>query len=225
MISPGDIISYLEMCSEEHVNLQRGMNYKLGSNYSVILMSVRNNAPYSDEILDNGQTIIYEGHDIPKQLNGPEPKTQNQPKYTDSGKLTQNGLFFQAAKKNTKEHVRVYEKIKTGIWAYNVFFELNDAWIVNCNNRDVFKFKLTIIDKVKIYNDKTTEICHTRIIPQSIKLAVWKRDKGRCCICGSTDNLHFDHIIPFSKGGTSLDKKNIQLLCARHNLLKKDNIE
>ena len=35
----GDIISYLEMCSEEKVNLQKGMNYNLGNNYSVILMS------------------------------------------------------------------------------------------------------------------------------------------------------------------------------------------
>lgn len=29
MIEPGDIISYLDMCQEECVNLQRGMNFKL----------------------------------------------------------------------------------------------------------------------------------------------------------------------------------------------------
>ena len=37
----GDIISYLEMCSEEGVNLQRGMNYHLRGDISVILMSLR----------------------------------------------------------------------------------------------------------------------------------------------------------------------------------------
>ena len=37
-----------------------------------------------------------------------------------------------------------------------------------------------------------------------MKLAVWKHDGGKCVICGATDELHFDHIIPFSKGGTSL---------------------
>lgn len=40
----------------------------------------------------------------------------------------------------------------------------------------------------------------------------------------SKDNLHFDHILPFSKGGTSLKSENIQLLCARHNLQKSDKI-
>ena len=29
MVKPGDVISYLEMCAEERVNLQRGMNYHL----------------------------------------------------------------------------------------------------------------------------------------------------------------------------------------------------
>jgi 5-methylcytosine-specific restriction endonuclease McrA len=36
---------------------------------------------------------------------------------------------------------------------------------------------------------------------------------------------HFDHIIPYSKGGSSKDPKNIQLLCVRHNLSKRDRIE
>jgi 5-methylcytosine-specific restriction endonuclease McrA len=43
--------------------------------------------------------------------------------------------------------------------------------------------------------------------------------------CGSDDNLHFDHIIPWSRGGTSLTAQNVQLLCARHNLEKHDRIE
>jgi 5-methylcytosine-specific restriction endonuclease McrA len=64
-----------------------------------------------------------------------------------------------------------------------------------------------------------------RLIPTSIKLEVWKRDGGKCVVCGAIDELHFDHIIPFSKGGTSLTVDNVQLLCARHNLEKRDNIK
>jgi 5-methylcytosine-specific restriction endonuclease McrA len=38
-----------------------------------------------------------------------------------------------------------------------------------------------------------------------------------------SDNL--DHIIPWSKGGSSNIADNIQLLCGRHNLEKHDKIE
>jgi hypothetical protein len=36
-----EIISYMEMCFREKTSLQRGMNYRIGGNYSVILMSTR----------------------------------------------------------------------------------------------------------------------------------------------------------------------------------------
>jgi 5-methylcytosine-specific restriction endonuclease McrA len=49
---------------------------------------------------------------------------------------------------------------------------------------------------------------------------VFVRDEGKCVMCGESDNLHFDHKIPYSKGGSSKDPKNIQILCARHNLSK-----
>lgn len=61
-----EIISYLEMCRRERVSLQRGMNFGLGRSHSVILMSLRTNAPYEDELQDGGTVLIYEGHDEPK---------------------------------------------------------------------------------------------------------------------------------------------------------------
>ena len=61
-----EIIPYLEMCRREGASLQRGMNYRLCGTHSVILMSLRANAPYEDRIEDDGTTIIYEGHDVPK---------------------------------------------------------------------------------------------------------------------------------------------------------------
>jgi 5-methylcytosine-specific restriction endonuclease McrA len=53
-----------------------------------------------------------------------------------------------------------------------------------------------------------------------VKIAVAARDGGRCRICGSTVGLHYDHIVPYSRGGRSDDVNNIQLLCAKHNLRK-----
>ncbi len=232
MLNQGDIISYIDMCKEEGVNLQRGMNFKLKGGFSVISMSLRHGAPYADRIEEEGKILIYEGHDIQAKKDGPNPKLAEQPYNNPSGSLTQNGLFYQAAKKykynkdnEEIEFVKVYEKIKPGIWVYNGIFKLIDAWQEYINARKVFKFKLELLEKDININTGEYDIDHKRIIPTAVKLEVWKRDKGRCVICGSTDNLHFDHIIPYSKGGSSLVAENIQLLCARHNLEKRDKIE
>ena len=228
----GDVISYIDMCSAEGASLQRGMNFHLNRDISVILMSLRPNAPYSDRVENDGHLLIYEGHDVSKTSETPIPKIIDQPKYNPGGTLTQNGLFYEAAKnevnKKQPELVKVYEKIRPGIWVYNGLFKLVDAWQENSGSRQVFKFKLELTDEISIsesVNQRILNLEHNRLIPPQVKLEVWKRDKGRCVICGSTDNLHFDHIIPFSKGGSSLVAENIQLLCARHNILKKDNIE
>lgn len=232
-IHPGDIISHAEMCLEEGVSLQKGMNFRIKGEATVILMSLRKGAPYADKVEDDGEILIYEGHDIPKNL-AKKPKSVDQPDYTPKGTLTENGKFFQAAmkfkeEKEPAELIKVYEKIKDGIWVYNGVFELVDSWIEKSEGRNVFKFKLHITDKTIDQKEhrvlELKDLDHNRLIPTSVKLAVWKRDKGQCVNCGSKDNLHFDHILPYSKGGTSLNAENIQLLCARHNLQKHDKIQ
>jgi hypothetical protein len=60
-------------------------------------------------------------------------------------------------------------------------------------------------------------------IPQDVQDKVWVRDSGKCVICGSSENLEFDHIIPFSKGGSST-YRNIQLLCEKCNRQKTNKI-
>ena len=45
-----DIISYAQLVAEERVNLQKGMNFGIGRNYSVFLMSVRKGAPWQARI-------------------------------------------------------------------------------------------------------------------------------------------------------------------------------
>jgi hypothetical protein len=56
-------------------------------------------------------------------------------------------------------------------------------------------------------------------IPDDVKIFVWKRDEGRCVKCGSNRNLEFDHIIPWSMGGSDTTR-NLQLLCEECNNLK-----
>ena len=88
-----EIIPYIEMCRREGSSLQKGMNFGLGHNHSVILMSVRPGAPYEDRLENGGETLIYEGHDINRTRIGPNPKTVDQPERFPSGALTENGKF------------------------------------------------------------------------------------------------------------------------------------
>lgn len=51
-----------------------------------------------------------------------------------------------------------------------------------------------------------------RYIPAGVKKAVFERDNGKCKKCGSSRLLQYDHIIPFSQGGTTT-AENLRLLC------------
>jgi hypothetical protein len=231
MINAGDVVSYLEMCADFGVNLQRGMNFRLKPSESLILMSLRPGAPYADRVEEGGRVIIYEGHDIPLIKGGSDPKAIAQPEFLPSGRLTQNGLFADAVRRfkagrAEAERVKVFEKIRAGIWVYNGLFRLVDVWQETSDRRQVFKFKLEILDQLHEFSTPAIgRIDHDRVIPAVVKIEVWKRDRGSCVKCGSRENLHFDHIIPYSQGGSSKDAKNIQILCLSHNLGKRDRIE
>ena len=222
----GDIISWGDRWAIGEA-FQQGMFFAAdGKNYSMLNMSMRPGAPYADEWLEDGKTIIYEGHDALGEKDWPVHKKNDQP----TGYMCENGKFKRAVEqyKQGKEPrmVKVYEKIKAGIWVYNGFFLLTDFWQEEDKNnpsRKVCKFKLEAIDHDEETSEKITQIVeveHGRLIPTSVKIEVYKRDKGVCRECGETKNLHYDHILPYSKGGTSTDVKNIQILCAKCNLKK-----
>lgn len=227
---PNEIMPYLEVCRREGASLQKGMNFRLHGKHSVILMSIRPNAPYADRVEDDGRVLIYEGHNEQRSLSCRKPELVDQPEKRRTGRPTENGKFYAAAvafaaRRQLPERVRVYEKIHKGIWSYNGVFHLENSWIEQSGPRKVFKFKLVAVegeedDSQPIPNDPNPG----RVIPTGVKLAVWKRDGGKCAMCGSTANLHFDHIIPWSRGGSSTNVENIQLLCAAHNLKKSDAI-
>ncbi len=223
---PGDIISHTEMCQAEGMMLQRGMTFRAPPHHGIILMSQRPNAPYEDA-LDDDNNLLYEGHDAPRLARGPDPKTIDQPRYSTAGKPTDNGKFadwtdrFKAGD-GPPASFRVYEKLKDGIWSYKGMFLLKDYRLQRSGPRLVFKFLLTGTDEGDSPADplSRTYESETRQIPTWVKQFVFKRDKGCCVQCGATDQLHFDHDLPFSKGGSSANPDNVKLLCARHNLSK-----
>ncbi len=213
------------MVHREKAMLQRGMNFRLHPTYSVILMSVRKNAPYNDQWHEESGLLEYEGHDEPR-TRGIDPKGVDQPIRFPGGALTENGKFYEATiayKKGERlpEIVQVYEKISQGVWSNRGRFELVDAVIKKYDQRKVFRFFLRPVDSG---GSGEPILRHSRVIPTAVKVEVWRRDGGQCVLCGSDKNLHFDHDVPFSKGGSSITAENVRLLCARHNLEKSDKI-
>ena len=218
------VISYPQLVMNEGgIQVQKGMNFAIKKSYSIVLMSTEKNAPYNDNMLEDG-VIEYEGHDAPRN-DSYNKKEVDQPIANKTGTLTENGKFMQAAdnfKEGKREPalVKVYRKIRKGVWVDMGFYDLIDAYEKNDQKRKVFKFLLK--PKIDLNQDdqEYLDMLHNRQIPGEVQKEVYERDRGKCRICGSSDNLHFDHILPFSKGGSSKVASNIQLLCARHNLKK-----
>lgn len=86
--------------------------------------------------------------------------------------------------------------------------------------REVYK---ELLDEGVISNQSTDKDWSREPIPQDILDKVWNRDGGQCVKCGSQENLEFDHIIPFSKGGANT-YRNLQILCKKCNIDKSNKI-
>ncbi len=224
--APQEIISYTEMCSAEAMSLQHGMNFR--EKDSVFLMSLRKGAPYNDSFDRETNTLIYEGHDVPRRVGYPDPKLVDQP----LDRTSRNTKFFEAARdyqegrRTNPLRIRVYEKLLRGIWVFNGTFSLQRAWQEPFGSRLVVKFRLHLVDDMAdLFSDEPAALSQTRLIPSSVKQEVFKRDGGKCVLCSSKENLHFDHDLAYSLGGTSLLAQNIRLLCAKHNLAKGARLE
>lgn len=77
--------------------------------------------------------------------------------------------------------------------------------------------------------EPVTPLRDDRVIPQDVKVAVAVRDKGRCQlrfpgICLGDREIQYDHVIPWSRGGSSKDPDNIQLACSACNKHKSNKV-
>lgn len=85
-------------------------------------------------------------------------------------------------------------------------------------------------DKQQQTKEKSTCIEHRREIPVGLRFAVLKRDNYKCVLCGRSPSstfgleLHIDHIIPFSKGGKTVEN-NLRALCSQCNIGKSDQLD
>jgi hypothetical protein len=67
----------------------------------------------------------------------------------------------------------------------------------------------------------------TRHIPRATQFRVMKRENQICQVCRKSvidEDIEFDHVIPWSKGGSS-DESNIRLLCSSCNKKRCNNFE
>jgi hypothetical protein len=97
--------------------------------------------------------------------------------------------------------------------SYDQFLGLVDREVRAALQRGANVFKLdTVIEtpKVTLSQASSEEIN----VSQETRDLVWDRNKGKCSICGSEEQLEFDYILPISTGGQNVPP-NIQLLCGQ----------
>jgi hypothetical protein len=76
-----------------------------------------------------------------------------------------------------------------------------------------------------IYSLLLFSVCcfsQSRYISETTKKVVFTRDGGVCQCCGTSKILEYDHITPYSCGGSSA-VSNIQLLCQKCNRSKSNS--
>jgi hypothetical protein len=101
--------------------------------------------------------------------------------------------------------------------------EAYSKWYKENKLPDDIKLKKEIEELDREIKNLDEDDNRVRSVTQDVKDKVWNRDGGICVQCGNNENLEFDHIIPFSKGGSNT-YRNIQLLCQTCNREKSDNI-
>lgn len=200
------IISSAELHAREGVNLSKSMNFRTEPQLSVFLVLEKENG-YADSWDEKTETYTFRGHDSTTVEGG---KLTDQILMYPSGKPTDNGIFFKAATeckdglRNEPLQIQLYEKLDTGVWFDKGIFNLVDARGIPRDGRNVYEFDLKPADHA-LPRELRDRFRDERLIPAAKKVAVWKRDKGRCAFCGSEFELHFVGT------GTS-----ISLLCTLH---------
>ena len=85
------------------------------------------------------------------------------------------------------------------------------------NTQHGLAYKFVLIEKINDLEKRS------RYISAEVRKRVYERDGGACVDCGSTIDLEYDHLLPFSKGGSNT-YNNIQLRCMPCNRSKSDKI-
>ena len=136
-------------------------------------------------------------------------------------KLGRQPVYGEFKRPLSKYSTGPYEK-KFGTWrkALEAFVEfINSDKLQNSEKEETETIKN---DSVIIPEKEIIKHTTKRNISSRLKVQVLMRDGNKCKLCGITvtgENIHFDHIKPWSKGGETV-LENLQVLCAEHNIAK-----
>ena len=81
------------------------------------------------------------------------------------------------------------------------------------NNTHWFRLHSTVMYSLRMYANLFNRDMRKKLL----------NENSFCNNCNSKEKLTIDHIIPISKGGKNLES-NVQILCNKCNMLKKDKI-
>ncbi len=199
----------------EQQGLQKNMNFRDDGRPSVFLISDRGDE-HTDEWHEYEQVFIVEGHDATTKSNA---KGEDQELMHESGKLSDNGKFYKVAQsykdgvRRDPMQIQVYERLDAGVWYDKGLFSLVDAQRHMKDKRRTFQFVLS-----PLYGGADDGYKRERMIPASVKQAVWERDQGRCCVCQSDSQLFFTVMQSEKDGGETADIDNVRLSCNVHTI-------
>ena len=208
------IASATEVVGREGVDLQRGMNFHDDGVRMSVFLVLPHEGEYTDAWQEEGATLILEGHDSVAE--GARGRADDQLLMYESGRPTENGKFYKAANafkdglRAEPLSVQVYEKLDAGVLFDKGIFNLMDATYRVEGMRKVAKFYLRPADADLPIAERDASWSE-RMIPAGVKAMVWKRDDGRCAVCGSQSGLH----LAADASGT------IQLRCPLHDISMK----
>lgn len=74
------------------------------------------------------------------------------------------------------------------------------------------------------YSDEPTPVARRKAFGTATRNQITLRDGARCARCLRTDDLHIDHVVPLSRGGSN-DINNLRFLCRACNLHKGSRLD
>lgn len=119
---------------------------------------------------------------------------------------------------------------RDSVWSYDESIEMREVFDKIAKLYELSRGNLSQLspyEQRRLLEDDTATAAVVRLarlpLVESVRHEVWRRDQGKCVQCGSKEKLEFDHIIPFSRGGSDT-ARNIQLLCELCNRTKRATV-